>query len=188
MIMAKTKDKKPKKAPAEKAVGVKAARSEPEKKKAGRPPKEERKVSEEELAALRTPVEEAKAKLEEARKEADALEAKAKAVLAESKEAYRAALAPYREACRKAKVACEFEGGRTANVSEKVSFLVEKTEKGVRIMIKDRPKTEEVIPVAVLKKAPAQAAYGYTERHLGPRAEIGNKGGSLYNRLRAVMA
>jgi len=39
-------------------------------------------------------------------------------------------LDPYREACRKAKVACEFSGGRSANVSEKVPFLVEKTDKG----------------------------------------------------------
>ncbi len=30
---------------------------------------------------------------------------------------------PYREACRKADHACEYEGGRSANVSEKVSFL-----------------------------------------------------------------
>jgi hypothetical protein len=55
-------------------------------------------------------------------------------------------------------------------------------------MVKGRPRTEEVIPLAALKEAPAQAAYGYTERHLGPRAEIGNKGASPYNRIRAVMA
>ena len=32
-----------------------------------------------------------------------------------------------------------------------------------------------------------KAAYGYTEKHLGPREEIGNKGGSLSNWLRAVV-
>ncbi|HEX9691318.1 MAG TPA: type IV toxin-antitoxin system AbiEi family antitoxin domain-containing protein [Gemmatimonadales bacterium] len=56
---------------------------------------------------------------------------KARSVVAGAKDAYRAALAPYREACRKAGVDCEYEGGRSANVSEKVSFLVEKTDKGV---------------------------------------------------------
>jgi len=40
------------------------------------------------------------------------------ALVPEAKEAYRAALAPYREACHKAGVACEYEGGRSANVSD----------------------------------------------------------------------
>gem|GEM_PF-4001577 len=65
--------------------------------------------------------------LEKAQTEAKALAEKARALVGEAKDAYRAALAPYREACRKAGVECEYEGGRSANVSEKVSFLVEKT-------------------------------------------------------------
>jgi hypothetical protein len=108
-------------------------------------------------------------------------------VAAEAKDAYRAALAPYREACRKAGVACEYEGGRSANVSEKVSFLVEKTDKGVRVLVKGRPETEEVIPLADLKASINKAAYAFTEKHIGPREEVGNKGGSLSNRLRAVL-
>jgi len=80
-----------------------------------------------------------------------------------------------------------YEGGRSANVSEKVSFLVEKTDKGVRVMVKGQPKTEEVIPLAVLKESINKAAYGYTDKHVGPREEVGNKGGSLSNRLRAVL-
>ena len=32
-----------------------------------------------------------------------------------------------------------------------------------------------------------QVAYGYVERHVGPRETVGNKGGSLSNRLRAAM-
>ena len=38
------------------------------------------------------------------------------------KDAYRAALAPYREACHKAGVEREYEGGGSADVSDKVSF------------------------------------------------------------------
>jgi len=54
-------------------------------------------------------------------------------------------------------------------------------------MVKGRPETEEVIPFAVLKESINKAAYGYTEKHLGPKEKIGNKGGSLSNRLRAVL-
>jgi hypothetical protein len=36
-----------------------------------------------------------------------------------------------------------------------------------------------VIPLAALKESINRAAYGYTEKHLGPKEEIGNKGGSL---------
>ena len=83
-------------------------------------------------------------------------------------------------------VACEYAGGRSANVSEKVSFLVEKTDKGVRVMVKGQPKTEEVIPLAALKESINKAAYAYTDKHVGPKEEVGNKGGRLSNRLRAV--
>ena len=57
---------------------------------------------------------------------------------------------------------------------------------GLRVMVKDRPETEEVIPKAKLKVSIGKAALHYTEKHLGPRSEIGNKQGSLANRLRAV--
>jgi hypothetical protein len=33
-----------------------------------------------------------------------------------------------------------------------------------------------------------KAAYTYTATHVGPREKVGNKGGTLANRLRAVMA
>lgn len=90
---------------------------------------------------------------------------------------------------RTAAVHCSaaFDRGRSANVSEKVCFLVEKTDKAVRAMVKGQPKTEEVIPLAALKESINKAAYGYTDKHLGPREEIGDKGGSLSNRLRAVL-
>ena len=61
-------------------------------------------------------------------------------------------------------------------------------EEGVRVRVKDRPETEELIPFAALEESPSRAAYAYTERHLGPREETGNKGGGLSNRLRALLA
>jgi hypothetical protein len=83
-------------------------------------------------------------------------------------------------------VECEFSGGYLANVSERVSFLVEKVDKGIKVAIKGRPETEEVIPKEVLNQSISGAAYDYTNRTLGPKEEIGNKGGTLSNRLRAV--
>ena len=54
--------------------------------------------------------------------------------------------------------------------------------------VEGSPKTEEVIPLAALKASINKAAYAYTEKHLGPKEKIGNKGGSLSNRLREAMA
>ncbi len=189
--MAKKKSKNGKAASVGKAAGGKAAKAEAAEPKKAKAPKAEKaaepKVSKAELDALRKPVEEAKGRMEKAQAEAKALAEKARAVVAEAKDAYRAALAPYREACGKAGVACEYEGGRSANVSEKVSFLVEKTDKGIRVMVKGQPKTEEVIPLAALKESINKSAYAYTDKHVGPKEEVGNKGGSLSNRLRAVL-
>ena len=191
--MAKTKGKKAagaKKAPARKGGAAKAPADKTAKPKETAPKAEkpaEPKVSQTELDALRKPVEAAKGGLEKAHAEAKTLTEKARAVVAEAKDAYRSALTPYREACHKAGAACEYEGGRSANVSEKVSFLVEKTDKGVRVCVKGRPETEEVIPLAALKESINKAAYAFTEKHLGPKEEIGNKGGSLSKRLRAAL-
>ena len=193
--MAKTKGKKAavtKKSPARKAgAAEKAPAGKAAKPKESKAPKAEKavepKVSQAELEALRKPVEEAKGRMEKAQAEAKALAEKARAVVTEAKDAYRTALVPYRDVCGKAGIECEYEGGRSANVSEKVSFLVEKTEKGVRVMVKGQPKTEEVIPLAALKESINKAAYGYTDKHVGPKEEVGNKGGSLSNRLRAAI-
>ncbi len=191
--MAKTKGKKAaeaKKAPARKGGAAKAPAEEAAKPKETAPKAEkpaEPKISQAELDALRKPVEAAKGGLEKAQAEAKALTEKARAVVAEAKDAYRTALAPYRETCHKAGVECEYEGGRSANVSEKVSFLVEKTDKGVRVTVKGKPDTEEVIPLAALKESVNREAYKYVEAHIGPREKVGNKGGSLSNRLRTVL-
>jgi hypothetical protein len=64
---------------------------------------------------------------------------------------------------------------------------VEKTDKGVRVMVKGQPRTEDVIPLAALKESINKAAHAYTEKHVGPKERVGNKGGSLSNRLRAVL-
>lgn len=97
-------------------------------------------------------------------------------------------MAPYRDACRKAGVECEFAGQRAANVSEKVSFQVEKVSKGLKVIIKGQPETEEIILNAALKASINKAAYAYTDKHVGPREKVGNKAGSLSNRLRAALA
>jgi len=139
------------------------------------------------LEALRKPVADAKSRMDKAQAEAKELIEKAQAPVGEAREAFLKALTPYRDACRKAKADCEFSGSRGENVSEKVKFVVEKTDKGVRVMVKGKPKTEEVIPLVVLKESINKAAYAYTDKHLGPKEEIGNKGGSLSNRLRAIL-
>lgn len=76
---------------------------------------------------------------------------------------------------------------RKGDVTARVSFVVEKVDTGVKVAIKGRPETEEVIPFAVLQSELNQAAYTYTDKHLGTRETIGNKGGSLSNRLRAAL-
>jgi len=56
------------------------------------------------------------------------------------------------------------------------------------VAIKGREKeTEEVIPFAKLKESTTRSAYDYTEKFLGPKEKIGNKGGGLSNRLRALL-
>jgi len=42
--------------------------------------------------------------------------------------------------------------------------------------------------MTALKESINKAAYAYTDKHIGPREKVGNKGGSLSNRLRAALA
>ena len=141
------------------------------------------------LAALRAEVVDAKAALEAAEAEARKIENEAHAAIAKTKERYRAALAPYRDACKAQGRECEFEGGgRGANVSERVSFEVEIQGETVRIALKGKPETEEKIPVETVRASPNKIAGTYTERHVGPREVVGNKQGTLSNKLRAVLA
>lgn len=139
------------------------------------------------LTPLKEAVKQAEKELEAARKEYNEMQKKAQEDFLKAKRDFQDALFPYRDACRKAGVACEFIGGRSPNVADRVSFLVEKVDKGIKIVIKGRPETEEVIPFEALKKqGVTKTAYSYTEEHIGPKEEIGNKGGGLSNRLRAV--
>jgi hypothetical protein len=55
-------------------------------------------------------------------------------------------------------------------------------------MVKGKPDSEELIPLAALKASVNKAAYAYTDKHVGPRERVGNKGGTLSNRLRAVLS
>ena len=87
------------------------------------------------LEVLRRTVTDAQALVDTADKEAEQFQTEAREVVAEAKAAYRDALAPYRTACRTAGVACEFGGGRAVNVSDRVTFLVEKTDKGLRVTV-----------------------------------------------------
>jgi hypothetical protein len=72
-------------------------------------------------------------------------------------------------------------------VSERVTFLVEKAPGGIEVTVKDRPETTETIPSAKLRVSIGKSALQYCERWLGERSVVGNKAGSLANRLRAAM-
>ncbi len=139
------------------------------------------------LEALRTSVEEAKAALDAAQAEMKRLVEHARVVATVARDDYRKALAPYRDACKKAGHPCEFEGGRGANVAARVGFLVERTAEGVCITIRGRPETVETIPLSALKESVGKVGYSYCDRWLGPKEVIGNKGGGLGNRIRAVL-
>ena len=141
----------------------------------------------EELSALRKQAENAKAALESAERDAEAAIHEVRKSVQKAKEVYHKGVAPYRIACRKAGEKCDFSTSRSSNVSAQVSFEVDKTKSGVRVMLKGQPKTEEVISFATLKQSVNQAAYAYTDKHVGSREKVGNKGGSLSNRLRAVL-
>jgi hypothetical protein len=133
----------------------------PEQPKVEPKPKAKPKGETPDLGALRKPVLDANAGLTKAEAEAKVLADKALVLLTQAKGEYREALGLYREACRKAGVDCEFPGGRSENVSPKVSFIVEKADKGIRVMVKGKPESEETIPLAALKASIGKAAYEY---------------------------
>ena len=139
------------------------------------------------LAPLRKKAQEAQAVFDKVRNEAEALRAKAREVESKAKAAYAEAVAPYRAACRQAGVECEFAGGRGDCVTPPVRFLIEKVKGGIKVAIKDRPETEELLTDKALGESVNRAAYGYTDKHIGPKEKIGNKGGGLAVRLRAIL-
>jgi hypothetical protein len=139
------------------------------------------------IDALRVAVEHASSRVETANTEAAKLRAQADSLVAEAKAAYRTALIPYRDACRRAGARCDFARTRTSNVSERVTFLVEKAPGGVTVTVKGRPETAETIPAAKLRVSIGKCAQHYCERWIGERSRVGNKQGTLSNRLRAVL-
>jgi len=153
-------------------------------KKEPKPKKEKPQVD---MGPLKKKVEDAKSELTKAENEAKALEMQAKAVLDVAKKAYAQALAPYREACRKSGVNCEYTGGKSGPVAPRVRFLVERIDKGIKVSIKGKPETEEIISDAELKKSVGKAALAFCEKHVGPVETQGAKHAGLGNRLRAAL-
>jgi leucyl aminopeptidase (aminopeptidase T) len=155
-------------------------------KEATAPVKEKEKVPPSELAELKKAAENAKSEFEKAKSEAEALRKEAAELEAAAKTTYRDVVAPYRDACRKAGIECEFTGGRSAPVAPRVRFLLEKTDKGIKVMVKDRPETENVIPNGEMKASVMKAARKYCEEAVGPEKEQGKKFAGLYGRLRKL--
>jgi len=150
--------------------------------------KEKEKAPPAELAELKKAAETAKSEFKKAKTEADALRKKAAELDAAAKETYREAVAPYRDACRKAGIECEFSGGRSAPVAPRVRFLLEKTDKGIKVTVQGKPETEKVIQNAELKASVMKAARKYCEESVGPESEQGKKYAGLYGRLRKLFS
>ena len=173
--------------PKKKTAAKKSKPAAPTKKPAAKKTPAKKPVADEQIAKLRADVQEAEKEIKDAQAKAKELREEANAMVRYTKIRYAQVLKPYKDACKKTGVECEFSGGRGASVSERVRFLVEKVDEGVKVTIKDRPETEELIPLDMLKASVNKAAYGFTDRWLGPREEIGNKGGGLSNRLRKAL-
>ncbi len=77
--------------------------------------------------------------------------------------------------------------GRGSAVTKRVRFLVERTKRGVVVTIDGRPKTKTLLTNSVLEESINAAAFGYTDKHIGPKEKIGNKGAGLYLRIRKAM-
>ena len=75
-----------------------------------------------------------------------------------------------------------------ACVTPPVRFIIEKVKGGIKVAVKDRPETEELLTEEALNESLNRAAYGCTDKHIGPKEKIGNKGGGLAVRLRAILA
>ena len=144
--------------PGKAKAAKKTAPAEPEKKAQPNGKEQTKQKPKTDLTALRKKAEEAKAGLDKTRKEADALRAKAKELEAAAKKAYAEVFAPYRDACRKAGVKCELPGIKAPSTLPRARFLIERVKGGLKVTIKDRPKTEETIPDKTLADSVSRAA------------------------------
>ncbi len=162
-------------------AGPKAQATKKEEKKGG-----ERKP-EVDLSALKARAQEGKAALDKARKDADALRERATAVVAAAKKVYAEALAPYRDACRKAGKKCELPGIKAPSTLPRARFLIEKVKGGLKVAVKDRAKSEEVIPDKKLKESIWRAAREYCARQFG-KEWTGGRARGLGLRFKAALA
>ncbi len=181
--MAAKKTRK-KKATAKKAAPKKS----PARKKGASATQDVVQLQKQELAKLKNVALEAAEVLEKATTVHEASVEAAKEKLRTAKEKYATAIVPYRDACRKAKVTCEFGGGRAGDVSAQVRFDVKKVKGGVDVTVHGKPKTTEKITAATLEASTMKASKAYCDKHIGPVSKVGKKFGSLYNRIRAVLA
>jgi len=173
---------KPKGLP-EKAKGAKAS---PAGAKTANGKEKPARKSQTDLAPLKAKAEEAKKNLTRAENEAAALRAQAKSTEAAAKKTYVQAVAPYRDACRKAGAKCEFAGIKAPPVAPRVRFLVETVKDGIKVAIKDKPDSEEVLSDKALGDSVWRAADEYCKRQFG-ETPIGAKARGLANRLRAAL-
>ena len=128
------------------------------------------------LDALHKSVLDADAVLAKAGTEAETLVDKALDVVAEAMRAYREAARRYWEACRKAGVECEFSVGCSDNESSNLTFMVEKAGNGVNVLVRGKPKPEEIVPLAILRGSIKRATHVYRGKHVGSRERTDNEG------------
>ena len=138
------------------------------------------------LDKLRADVKEAVQEIKDAEKQARDLREEADATVRYTKIRFHQVLQPYKDACKKAGVECEFKAKRGPK-TERVRFLVEKVDEGIKVTIKDRLETAEVLDSKALKKSIMKVAADYCEKHIGPKSEIGFKHAGLYNRIRKAL-
>jgi hypothetical protein len=175
---------KPKAAGA-KANGAAAPQGKPKEK--AEPNGKEKKKPKTDLTPLREKAEEAKTGLDKARKEADVLRARAKELEATAKKAYAEAVTPYRDACRKAGAKCDLPGIKAPSTLPRARFLIERVKGGLKVAIKDKPKSEEVIPDKQLAESVWRAAREYCARHFGDEW-TGGRARGLGLRFQAALA
>jgi len=139
------------------------------------------------LAELKKEVEKALEEKKKASAQAEELRSKAKELERTAKQAFVEAVAPYRAECKRTGVECEFAGSKSGPVAPRVRFLLSKEKDGLKVMVKGRPETEEVIPFEVLKKSVNKAAWAYTDKYVGTKEVAGNKGAGLGHRMRKLI-
>jgi hypothetical protein len=118
------------------------------------------------LVSLHKSVVDAEVALNKAGTEAEALVDKALDAVSKAARAYREAVALYREACVKGGVECEFSVDRPDNESQKLTFIVGKTDNGVSVLVKEKRGPEDIVPLAILRGSIKRASHVYTDKRM----------------------